>query len=492
MKTTLCLAFSFALVSCVGREAQGRPARPSTPLTLEETLAAFDQSVGGPSDNPREGDVVEAHPSLFEAVAQEDCERESPDCELTVKHRLLVKGDIAPPANWPRMERIEEVALVGLDLERRCEWSLVARSGSGWLDPIELGTSADGCRTPLDDGAIENSGGLWFPLAFSADGLALRIEAQTFEPSEELVQVWDEPTTRVTVSRRREVLLCQVHPFGHGGLACASESEPSRPLSGNLETLFAAAPIAAGAKLLPLSAASQVGTLEAKWVLAPLIESTAPSPLTEVFSRYRLARVELHALEPNGPTVLVERLEPAILLVGRGHVHWVGSHLTSYENESLSITRTEARPGVVRVDFERVVDGPTRVTWRFTELVTATRHIRLATGVEIAVDGQPVRAWSREVSADRDGVTLSAGSGELAWFRGTGRFTWSELERATVRWRVGFARAWTAVADEPRRFSDKDESELRIKETVGRLVTLPGYAEPTDWVVLDVVRRLPR
>lgn len=492
MKTTLCLVFSCAFVSCVGREAQGQPARPSTPLTLEETLLAFDQSVGGPSEHAREGDVIDAHSTLFEAVARGDCEHESPDCELIVKHRLFVKGESAARPDWPKMESLEEVALVGLDLERRCEWSLVARSRSGWLDPIGLGTSAAGCRAPLDDGAIENNSGLWFPLAFGLDGLALRIEAQTTEHSDELVRVWDEPTTNVTVSRRREVLLCQVHPFGRGGLACASESEPSRPLSGNLEALFATPPVATGSKLLPLSESSKVSSLEAKWILAPLIESVDPTSLTEVFSRYRLAQTELHTVDADGPTVLLERLDPALLLLDRGQTRWISGHFTSFENETLRITRTEARPGVVRVDFERVVDGPTRVTWRFTELVTATHHVRLATGIEITVEGRPVRSWSREVSADRDGVTLSAGRGELAWFRGTGRFSWSELERATQRWRTGFARAWATVADEPRRLAGKDESELRMKETVGRLVTLPGYAEPTDWAVVDMVRKLPR
>lgn len=492
MKTTLCLVFSCAFVSCVGREAQGRPARPSTPLTLEETLLAFDQSVGGPSDTVREGDIIEAHSTLFEAVARGDCEHESPDCEVIVKHRLPAKGDIAPRPDWPRMESLEEVALVGLDLERRCEWSLVARSRSGWLDPIGLGTSAAGCKAPLDDGAIENNSGLWFPLAFTSNGLALRIEAQTIEHSDELMRVWDEPTTNTTVSRRREVLLCQIHPLGRGGLACASESEPSRPLSGNLEALFATPPVATGSKLLPLSESSKVSSLEAKWILAPLIESADPTSLTEVLSRYRLAQTELHAVEPDGPTVLLERLDPALLLLDRGLTRWISGHFTSFANESLHITRTEALPGVVRVDFERIVDGPTRVTWRFTELVTATHHVRLATGVEISVDDRPVRAWSRELAADRDGVTLRAVRGELAWFRGTGRFTWPELERATQRWRIGFAHAWTTVADEPTTLADKAESEFRIKESVGRLVTLPGYAEPTDWAVVDMVRKLPR
>ncbi|HRE90210.1 MAG TPA: hypothetical protein PK095_13835 [Myxococcota bacterium] len=493
MKTTASLVLCLVGVSCVGRDARGERARPTPiePLTAEQALAAFDQTVGTPSDEDREGDRVEAYASLFEAVAQHPCESGTKGCELIVAHRHLVKGESAQLPNCPELEPIEEVVLVSHALERRCQWSLAARSRVGWLEPIDLGTSAAGCRAPLDDGAIENNSGLWFPLSFVGDGLSLRIEAQTHEYSDALVTVWDEPSTKVTVSPRREVLLCRVHPYGRGTLACATESEALPPMTGDAKTLFAAAPVPAGSKLLPLGEASRVSSLPARWILAPRVTPEPSSLLTHVFSPYRDTHLDALPLGPNLPTVLIERLEPKILVVDRGETRWVGGHHANYANESLTVTRTQASPGLVRVDLERVVDGPTRVTWRFTELVTATHHVRLATGVEIATAGATVRAWTRRVEADQSSVTLSAATGALAWFRGTGRFTYEELELAVPRWRAAFAQAWLAVSTEPTRFPGEERSEL-LKSSVGRLVTIPGFAEPTNWTVVDSIRPLRR
>ena len=492
MKTTASLVLSLVIASCAGRDARGEPASTQPdPLSAEERLAAFEQTVQGPSDVVDEGGSVDVHPSLFASVARNTCERETKDCELVVAHRHRVKGASPQLPNWPELEPIEEVALVGLAFARRCEWSLAARSRSGWLDPIHLGTSGDGCRTPLDDGAIENHSGLWFPLHFVADGLSLRVEAQTLEHSDALVEVWDEPSRTVTVSPRREVLLCRVHPLGRGALACATESEAAPPMTGNAKALFSAAPVPAGSKLLPLSEASRVSSRQARWILGPPITPEPSTPLTRVFSAYRNTQLEVHPLGPDLPMVLVDRLEPIVLLLDRGQVRWLSVHHVGFENESVRITGTEAGPGLVRVDFEHAVDGPTRVTWRFTELVTATHHVRLATGVEIAIEGSPIHAWTRQVQADSASVTLRAGTGALAWFRGTGRFTYQELERATSRWRSAFAEAWYAVSEEPTTFPNQGRSELS-KVGLGRLVTIPGFAEPINWNVVDSARPLGR
>lgn len=482
------------LTACTDRQARAESAleKAAVPLTDEAVLMAFAGAVDGPGSEPREGTTVDVSATILEALASSrECESPS-QCELITRSSVVIKGATNPHPDWPQLEPIEEVALVGLSRDRTCEWSLVARSRSGWLDPMWLGVSAAGCKTPLDDGAIEHDGGLWFPIAVAHDGLAIRIEAQTIAHSEELVAIWDDPQKSAAISRTRAVLLCRVHPLGAGGLACTTASDPPTTMTGTTKALYAKAPLEPGSKLLPMSRSPEVTTLASRWLIAPPTDAEKPLLLAEVLSRYQSTETELHPLGEKLPTALVDRTNLSLLVLHRGAMTWLSTHYASYENETLHITRTERTPGLLRVDYERVFEGPTRVTWRFTELVTATHHVRLATGVELSVDGKPLRAWSRTIEADPKGVTLRASRGELAWFRGTGRFTYPELERAATRWRLGFARAWETVAHEPTSFPERNRSEFAMKEGRGRLVTLPGYAEPINWAVVDVVTPLPR
>lgn len=481
------------LTACTNRQARAESAIEKAPVTLtdEAVLMAFARAVDGPRSEPREGSTVDVSATILEALASSgECEPPT-QCELIIRGNVVIKEATPPAPDWPQLEPIEEVALVGLSRERICEWSLVARSKSGWLDPMWLGVSAAGCKTPLDDGAIEHDTELWFPVAVAHDGLAIRIEAQTIAPSDELVAIWDDPRKSAAISRTRAVLLCRVHPLGAGGLACTTASDPPSTMTGTARLLYATAPLEPGSKLLPMSRSPEVTTLASRWLIAPPTDAKEPLLLAEVLSRYQRTETEFHSLGEKLPTVLVDRTNLSLLVLNRGATTWLSTHYASYANETLRITRVERTSGLLRVDYERILDGSTRVTWRFTELVTATHHVRLAAGVELSVDGKPLRSWSRTIEADPQGVTLRANRGELAWFRGTGRFTYAELERATARWRLGLARAWEAVAQEPTSFPERSRSEFAMKEGRGRLVTIPGYAEPTNWAVVDVVTPLP-
>jgi hypothetical protein len=489
-------SLTFALSLLAACTARSEPmAEAAEPEESDETLLArFDQSVRSPDLLEVYESEVEVYTTLDEVLQanQELCD--PPPCgpsSTTIRFRTRVAaGTSATPPHWPLQQAIEEVALAGVHRNSSCSWRLAVRSAAGWLTPLYLGSSARGCRSALDDDAIGSWEPLWFPIGVEIVGATLRIEAQVFE-REGLDTVWDDPKAVVTVTRRREVTLCQLHALGPGVLACTAKAEGDRSLRGDASTLYSAPPFASGSAELPWSDADKVGSvLPARWLLTPIAGSADENVghLARLLDSYEPIRIEVYPLGPGLPTVVVRRDSPALLLLDRGRATPLSSQRANYLNERVVGTGSGGA-GLVRVDFERTVEGGTTVAWRWAELVTATHWVRLATGVTITSAGARVSGWDREVRADLSGVTLSGSSGELAWFRGTGRYTFEGLASAVARWRLGFARAWSAVADEPLRMPATEVEDG--KDAVGRLVTVPGFAEPVNWTVSDEVEVLP-
>jgi hypothetical protein len=309
---------------------------------------------------------------------------------------------------------------------------------------------------------------------------------------------------------RLEVQLCVNGAYGPGTFACAREAIPAKSAAGAMEPKGAPKPAqrpntARVEGLLPFTEATRVG-LEgaAKWYVAP---SSSPSDRGATSLREALdssgasVRLPIGSTGAGGAgagTVLANRW--GLYLTRDGRLRRLSARQPSVENERFDLIGNEAGPGFARVDFSRTMEGEVEATWRWSEIVTPRHHIALATGVELRAGSEPIARWERRLEVDEAGVTLRAGAGQLAWFRGVGRFTWNELEQATAKWRLAFARAWEPhrplpppagdAPPEPRVDETKDVHLSKMRSAP--LETLPGFVEPLDWAVVDAVHPLER
>jgi len=468
----------------------------------EAVVAGFTDAVGQIAWREDDGDEVapEVYATL-EAMLETRAVHEGCSggvCKVTRSLLVHRTSESAPaPSQWPTLDTLTEVAVFGVSYARNCTWFVATRTSRGWLEPIQLGGSARDCAVPLDDWVLGNHATLWFPVAIQHDADAVRIEAQVVE-SEGLYEIWDDPKAVATINRHRSVTVCRIGVFGSGTLACSERDEVAPAIRTSAAGLIAAAPLAPGPESFPLREAHRVGLeLPARWIIAPRAPTSETDPvdrpqslgkLTETLSRYSAAAVAQVSLGLDKPTVLINRTVPTIGVFDAGRYREISNRFASFVNEELEVTAIHGFDGGVQVDLSRTVRGDTTVTWRWSELITTEYQVMLARGVEFAVDGKHVASWERKVSADTTGVTLSGGRGELAWFRGTGRYTWDELAHATRRWRLAFARAWEPVSGEPTRRADgRDPHDEFTKDIVGRVVTIPGFVEPVNWAVVDAV-----
>lgn len=513
--------------------ASAAPEVPRGDLLPDEMLLeAFRQSVAGleletartPEPEGEPEDLEANQPPFASLAALFEDEGHALGCRGDTCPGLRVLADLVLPplrpplSELPRHHPITRALVVGTARSEACSWMLLLQTEGGWLRPKQLGDSPRGCKTPIhrarpggggESGEPDLEETAFFPLDVQVQGSALRLVAQSVADWSELelvagehIPVMDERAWRV------EVRLCVNGALGPGTFACSREAVPARPQSDTQgpkgATRTSANPLTGVvAHLLPLSEAARVGAeLAASWDLAPPIVPArvgAPSLDEALSGGAVVSRLPLGPPGPSGSAPSSVLASPWGLYLARaGQLRRLSSHYSGLENERFTLTHSQAGLDHVRVDLSRTLEGEVEVTWRWAEIVTPSRHIALATGVELRAKGELTARWERRLEVDADGVTLSPGAGQLAWFRGVGRFAWDELERATARWRLAFARAWEPhwqkppPAGEPKPGpAEQDTKDIYLsKMRSAPLMTLPGYAEPLDWAVVDAVHRL--
>jgi hypothetical protein len=367
-----------------------------------------------------------------------------------------------------------EVRLLSVDLPKRCDWVLVARSKDGWFGPLELGSSAHGCTRPVDLVLVDELAPLWFPIATQALDGGLRLEGQGATEAGSMDLAGSTGLTRVTY-------LCRVGAAGPDTLACAREEVVVTP-EVTWKSLGEARPIAPSSpSMAPGDLASVGATKEAYWILG-----MAPTEVLPSWMNASVCHVET-ALDRDEPVVVTSRATGySVNSIRAGRARKRLSVYADYANETLAVRRVERVGDSVVVAAERVVQGPAQITTRWVDIVRVDRRFRLATGVTLEVGGERVGGWEREVVVEADGVRLSSRDGALAWFRGTGRFTWAELERQIPRWQKAFGRAWEASLRDPATRRKKASDREEIGTTVA-LRMVPGFIEPLDDAVIDDV-----
>lgn len=472
------------LVACTPRGASHASDPP--PIADADLDAAFLQATNAlrfePLDVERRDDHVSpVVPSLAALATAESWGAVGPcqddTCDGLVEHARVPFTGPPPPAPTHRTQGppIEELRVVATTRSPLCVWRLVARTRSGWLPSRLLGESAAGCTRPFDANALEPDVVPFFPLAITSTSDALRIEGQGVGP---------DPDDWERRRLRRVVTLCRKNPLGPDTVACASEDAAT---AGMPEPTLNAPRLTADPSFLPLAAAARVGTdLPAAWFVAP-----PPSPHADVLRPLTYWH-EVRAREApltDDARVLVIATDGMIrvLLLRPSGALALASHYADFDNDTLALEHVTAAPGVVRVALSLTSDGPTRVSWHWEELITPRRQLRLATGVALAADGAPLGAWRRAITADADGVTLAAAEGSLAWFRGTGHFTWDALAARLPHWQRAFAKAWQVHRQPP---AGRDIDELG-KDHITRLALVPGTLEPLHRPVVDLARAIP-
>jgi hypothetical protein len=199
--------------------------------------------------------------------------------------------------------------------------------------------------------------------------------------------------------------------------------------------------------------------------------------------------------------------EDVVVVAGERHVRVVRvrgaaafeavTALESIVNAATRLDGIATAAGVVRVRLTRTLDGrdggkdALTVAWHWEEIFVAgppARHFRLLTGITLTRGGEVLAGWQREIVPEPNGLRLVERAGAIAWFRGTGRYTWEALAARLPRWRLQMAEAFQAVPPPPR--TPTLQNDERAHDTVGSLELLPGTIEPLHEIFLDEVTRL--
>ncbi len=415
-------------------------------------------------------------------------------------------------ALFPGHGGFAEVRLVAHHGSADCAWSLVARAPEGWLAPLAIGTSPPGCKQVFDRETPERMGRWWYPLAFTqdpSDARVFRVEGQG-NIAQDLYQGGPEKLAPRRIDR--VVLLCRVDATA---LACSTRQVSARTV---ITTL-------AGSPAVPLAnhAAPSRSTMLAP-LPAALTDPLAPDPtFTPLADAAHIGRdwdAEWH-VRPNATSEralygfgagIVQRLpfragEDMVVASGERYVRVmlvrgtaVSEAVTAMDllaNAASRLDGIATFPGVVRVRITRTVDGTEggkdalTVAWHWEEIFVAgppARHFRLLTGITLTRAGAALAGWQREVVPEPNGLRLVERAGAIAWFRGTGRYTWDALAASLPRWRLQMAEAFQQVPPPPRK--PASQADERRGDSVGSLELLPGTIEPLYEIFLDEVTRL--
>ncbi|MCC6622622.1 MAG: hypothetical protein IT385_15270 [Deltaproteobacteria bacterium] len=413
-------------------------------------------------------------PTLGALAREEDweivaCERDACAGAVTWAERTFVASGRGA---------IERVRLIGLKQPSACAWRLVFGVQQGWLPSIELGESAAECLRPLDAELVTSSMRIWFPLTFDVDASGVRVEGQGLEPSYELIEGAVSPLHRTSITR--VVHLCRIDG---AVVACAQRSGPGGHAIGPVAAVVRAKPIAPDPAFAPRSEIGAVGReVLAEWRRGPGVDPILASVLADVGT----TRIHDVPMGGEGRVLVASGDRHAQIYVARaGLVRRLAAPYPVFENERLGVEGVSRDGDAVRVRMVRVNEGDATVTWRWDEILTATWHAHLATGISVTLaDGSSV-GWTRRIKVGPGGVSLTEAAGALAWFRGTGSYTWDELGSVAARWERQLEAAFAAAPREAAR--DVDEMG---KQRVARLTLVPGFVEPVGTTIVDRVRRL--
>ena len=494
---TLAAALAaLATSACVAR-SEPPTAPPEDPLAWLAHFPPVLEPLAPPT--PTESEPIATYATLADLLRVDGwagCQACSGDiCAcLTTRATLTVP---APQPNAPPPD-VREVRLVGHQSPDRCAWMLLIKARDGWLAPYPLGTSPADCRTTLDATSPDQLDVWWYPLAVSqtpadpSTPFAFRLEGEGADTRTLFSATPEVPAAR-TIDRI--VWLCRVD--GHA-LACAMQSTPARTVVARLDAPLAAAlttPLDPDPTLAPLSAAARVGTTwNADWIVTP-----SADPLTQE-RRFGTNRVQTVPFRP-GQTLAIAAGERfvRVQLQADHQVYDLALIGAERPNEALELTGVVTTPGLVRVQLARAikaegVTGALDVLWQWEELFVAAppaRHVRILTGIALADARGPLASWRRDLVADAQGLDLREHDGALAWFRGTGHFTWEAFAARLPAWRRAMGQAFQAAPrDRRRRHAGAPESEAGLDDFVAQLELLPGFIEPLAEIFADEVAPL--
>lgn len=395
-------------------------------------------------------------------------------------------------AVFPGGDGFDEVRLVGQRGSTECAWSLIAKTAEGWLAPLSIGSSPAGCTTTIDADTFALGGRWWFPLAFvqdPSDPRILRSEGQGNLP-QDLYQGGLETLAPRRIDR--VVVLCRVDGRT---LACSTRQVSARVVTTTLLAPLPAAltdPLPPDPTFTPLSDAAHIARdWDTEWRVRPLAD---PERTLYGFGNGVVQRAPFRAGED---IVVVSGERYVRVLRVRGPVAF--EELTAIEslgNAAYHLDAIATAPGVVRVRITRTVDGrdggggkdALSVAWHWEEIFVAApvaRHFRLLTGITLTRGGETLARWQREVVPEPGGLRLVERAGTIAWFRGTGRYTWDALAARLPHWRLQMAEAFQAVPPPPRKPASQADAHEYVRDSVGTLELLPGTIEPLYDVFLD-------
>lgn len=391
-------------------------------------------------------------------------------------------------------EGFDEVRLVAHSGGFECAWMLVAKAREGWLAPLWIGSSPRGCKQVIDSEIPGGMGRWWYPLAFTqdpSDPRVFRVEGEGHD-GQDLYQGGPEKLAPRRIDRI--VLLCRIDART---LACSTRQVSARTVTTTMLAPLPAAltdPLPPDPTFTPLADAAHIGRdWDAEWRVRP---SADPERALHGFGTGVVQRVPFRA----GEDIAVASGDRyvRVLLVRGTAVSEAVTAMDVLANGACRLDGVATAPGVVRVRITRTIDGSDggpkdalTVAWHWEEIFVAAptaRHFRLLTGVTLTRAGANVAGWQREVVLEPGGLRLVERAGTIAWFRGTGRYTWDALAARLPHWRLQMAEAFQAVPPPPPRTPTPQDDERH--DSVGTLELLPGTIEPLHEIFLDEVTRL--